>query len=89
MAHVTVSSLSAPALTQTKSHKTALESSLARAHYALAVLFNGNLLFIELFLEHNQSWYICAMVGVIAYHDADQCSSPHVVKNKKIIICVP
>jgi hypothetical protein len=89
MALVTGSSLSAPALTWTKSYKTDLESSLARAHCTLTGLFDGNLLFIELFLEqHNQS-YIGATVGVAACHDADQGSSPHVVKNNKIIIFVP
>ncbi len=67
-----VSSLSAPALTRTKSHKTELESSLARAHCTLAGLFDGNLLIIELFLElYNQSWYIDAMVGVTPCHDAE------------------
>jgi hypothetical protein len=50
---------------------------VARAHCALAGLYDGNLLFLELFLEqYKQSWYIGAMVGVTACHDADQGSSP-------------
>ncbi len=77
--------------------KTDLESSLAwpflplaRAHCDLVGLFYANLLFIELSLEqYNQSWYIGAMVGVAACHNADQGSSPHAVKTKKKIIIVP
>jgi hypothetical protein len=62
---------------------------LARPHCDLAGLFNGNLLFIELFLElYYQLWYIDAVVGMAAYHDADQGSSPHAVNNNKINIFV-
>ncbi len=75
--------------------KTDLEASgrawlflpLATAHCDLAGLFDGNLLFIELSLEqYNQSWYIGAMVGVAACHDADQGSSPHTVKIQKLLL---
>ncbi len=67
--------------------KTDLESSLAwtflplaRPHCDLAVLFNGNSLFIELSLElYYQSWNIGAMVGVAACHDVDQGSSQHYI----------
>ncbi len=52
----------------------------------LAGLFYGNMLFIELSLEqYNKSWYIGAMVGAAACHNAEQGSSPHKVKIKKKI----
>jgi hypothetical protein len=76
--------------------KTDLESSLAwtflplaRPHCDLAGLFNGNFLFIELSLELcYPSWYIGAVIGVAACHDADQGSSLNAVNNKKIIVLV-